>query len=400
MKTQCRRGLVAISGDPVTFGHLDLVAQAATRCRDELVVAVLNNDKKVRAGAYLFDLKERTEMTLRAVRERQIPKVRVIGSSGLLVDIYLREGCDMLFRGVRDAKDRVYEKEQKELNQLILPSVKFTIVDSAVELRMVSSSMVKEFVSHGLDVDRFVPLFVKRAMEERLLGQYRIAVTGPIAVGKSWVAAELVRQVTQNHAFAGHFNLDDLVRKLYSEESAGAQRVRDDLAELCEGHHVLSVDRANVDRKVLAALLFREGDEAAELREAVTALTMPHIARLYREMLRGFKGLVVLEWAQLAEMSMGAWTNHNVVVVDSPDRALFLERRGIDVERMRVMEAIQWSAARKASILGDRAAADGGGEVIVFQNALHRDETDARKAVTALRKKVFDLFPGLRQQKT
>ncbi len=399
MDTKHRRGLVALSADPVTFGHLDLVRKAAAKC-EELVVLVANNDRKL--GSYCFTLTERTLMVERAAKEAGIGNVRVIGSGGLLVDVYLREGCDRLFRGVRNEKDVDFEEEQATLNCMILPAIegRFEFVQADPKLKLVSSTLVKAFVQLRLDVDRFVPMFVKQMLEERLLRQYRITVTGGIAVGKSWVAAELAAQSMRAGIPSTHVNVDQLLREVYDEQSAGAQGVRDALAGRF-GDDVLVADRKSVERKRLAEILFRtteggrEDEDAFIDREFVTALTMPHVARKYRDAIADVKGLVVVEWAQTAEMDMGSWTNNNVVVVDSPDRPAFLARRRIAAERVAVMDGIQWPAGRKARELERRAREACHGTVLRYANRLCPTEDEARLNVGQFFIHVLTLFPGI-----
>ncbi len=386
-----RRGLVALSADPITYGHLDLIGRAAAKCR-ELLVLVANNDRKL--GSYTFTLQERVAMAERAIRATTVRNARVVGSSGLLVDVYLREGCDRLFRGVRNEKDVDFEEEQATLNCMILPAIqgRFEFIQADPKLKLVSSTLVKAFVQLRLDVDRFAPMFVKQALEERLLGQCRIAVTGGIAVGKSWVAAELARQARAAGADATHVNVDQLLRDVYDEDSPGAQDVREEIARRW-GEAALAPGRKTVDRKTLAERLFRPGADAD--RQFLTDLTMPHVARKYREALGTAKGLIVLEWAQTAEMDMGPWTNNNVIVVDSPDREAFIAKRNIAPDRIALMDTIQWSAARKARWLQGRVAADGSGDVIGYANRLRATEDEARADVAALYGRVKALFPGL-----
>lgn len=390
MDTLHRRGLVALSADPVTFGHIDLIRRAKAKCR-ELVALVANNDRKL--GSYCFPLAERTAMVERAVAEAGIGGVRVVGSSGLLVDVYLQQGCDRLFRGVRNEKDVDFEEEQAQLNCMILPAIegRFEFVQADPKLKLVSSTLVKAFVDLYLDVDKFVPMFVKRALEEKRLGQLRITVTGGISVGKSWVAAELARQATAAGPGAKHINVDQLLRDVYDEQSPGAQVVRDELARRF-GDAVLAPDGATVDRRRLAEWLFVRG--ADDHRAFVTDLTMPHVARKYREALAGFKGLVILEWAQTAEMDMGRWTNNNVIVVDSPDRPAFMAKRGIDPDRIALMDEIQWPAARKADVLAERAARDRCGTVIPYANRIRPTEDEARADVAQLLAQVRAVFEG------
>ncbi len=73
-------GLFALSADPITNGHLDLILRGAEQCT-ELIVLVANNPAK--AGKYLFDLSERLTMTKRACEEAGITNVQVIGDDGL-----------------------------------------------------------------------------------------------------------------------------------------------------------------------------------------------------------------------------------------------------------------------------------------------------------------------------
>ncbi len=388
-----KKGLVALSADPVTNGHLDLIGRAKELCR-ELVVLVANNERK--AGSYLYTLDERVQMTERAVREAGIRHATVVGSGGLLVDVYLYHGCDRLFRGVRNAKDLEYEDEQAELNRLILPQVQIEYLDATRELHIVSSSMVKGFVLQRLDVDKFVPMFVKQSLEERLLGQYRIGVTGCIAVGKSWVAAELARLARFEKLEAKHVNVDQLLRDVYDEDSPGAQAVRDELARRF-GVGILSDDRLIVNRKRLAETLFLPG--ADHHRQFVTELTMPHVARKYREALASAKGLVVVEWAQTAEMRMGSWTNNNVIVVDSPDRAWLMAKRGIDAERQAEMEQIQWPAMRKTRALTKAAAAAKSGNVLLHQNLRREQAATALHDIGLLYERIKKIFPGLTGKK-
>src|ERR1700691_6538618 len=66
--------------DPLTNGHLDLIARGA-KIVDELVVAILRNSEK---GTPLFTVPEREEMIFEATR--QFGNVSVTTFNGLLVD--------------------------------------------------------------------------------------------------------------------------------------------------------------------------------------------------------------------------------------------------------------------------------------------------------------------------
>ena len=354
------RGLVPLSADPMTYGHIDLITRASTQCRELIVLIALNDGK---CGSYVLPLCERVLMARRALRA--IKNVRVIESEGLLVDVFLREGCDVVFRGIRNEADKTYEETQMRYHDLILPgfSQRVVYLPARQELRDISSSLVKAFVSHGVDVSPFVPLFVKARLEELIVGQFLIGVSGGMASGKSYVAAQLAQ-----HLGGTHVNFDEFLRELYVEDSPGAQLVRDRLAELL-GRDVLSPDGKSVERQTLKVRIF-DPHCPNDVRRAVHDLTTPHVLRLYRKYLKGVRGVVLVEWAQLVEMGLANLVNNRVIVVDSPDRDELLKKRGIDRDAFDRVAAHQWSVEQKVSTLESVVARDQFGSVVAYENSL------------------------------
>lgn len=384
MPTRPRRALIPLSADPITYGHLHLIREAAKEC-DEAVVLIANNERKLKT--YIFDNEERVAIAQRAVAEAGIGNARVLGSGGLIVDVYLRENCDVVYRGTRNAQDKDYEEELAEVNAIALPSLRwgFRYIQAPQELKHVSSSMVKEFVRHYLDVDMLVPVFIKQWLEERLLNQYRVALVGGLAVGKSHIAKLLV-QYARKWAAASHLNVDELLRRLYQEDSPGAQEIRDQLAEMF-GPEVLTADRKGVVRPRLGQFIF--ASDAKQAYDDVISLTKPHVHRLYRADLKGREGLVVVEWAQLAEMGMSGWTNHNVVVVDSPDRQKLVAAREITPSDFADRAKYQLTADQKVELLQAVAVKANSGRVLRFDNCLDKD---AEAEVNDLFWEVIKLF--------
>lgn len=385
-----RRALVPLSADPITFGHIDLIRAARERS-DEVVVLIADND--VKRGSYLFPLPERAAMAERAIAHAAIDRVRVVYSNGLLIDAYLREGCDVVFRGVRDAADRAGDELQMRLHDQILSGIsdRVVFVPAKPEHAHVSSTMVKAFVSHDVDVARFVPAFVKQVLEERMRHQWRIAVTGCVASGKSWVCNDLARHIASQWQIpTTHLDIDQLQRDLSEEDSPGAQLVRDGLAKRL-GPHVLTNRRRSVNRRVLAEkLLFAEHVED-ELRAELHNLIRPHVERKMRETLRSSQGLVIIEWAQLAEMDLGHWANYHALVIDTPDRDQFFAKRGIDTGQAGALARLQWDADHKVAALEERAREAGNGYVLRYENRSGLSPVDLHK----LCERVLALFPNL-----
>lgn len=397
------RGLVALSADPITYGHLDIITRAAQQCK-EVIVLITNNDQK--KGSYLFSLSERESFANKAIALRNLQNVRVLASEGLLVDIYLREDCDVIFRGVRDENDRNFESMMMWLHGQILPELQERIVyiPACKELQHVSSSMVKAFVSHDLEVSRFVPVFIQRHMQERMKGQYKLGVTGSIASGKTFICNELAQVLTAEFGIQTHIvNIDILLRKLYDEDSAAGRKIRNELvktfgSEVVKTEIVDGEDITSVNRSFLSAKFFSDTC-SNDVRKYFTALTAPHVERLYRQEIAGKRGLILFEWALLAEMNMASWTNHNCLVVESSCRTSLAVNRGMDASKLQAIASHQLSSDQKIERLAQASKLQDTGMTLVFTNRYcPKPLSDSFKEndIHSLAQEVLEVFPGLK----
>ena len=139
-----RRAVCPGSFDPVTNGHLDIVARAA-RLFDEVVVAVGVNMSKNR----LFTPDERIAMLDEATAA--IPNVRVSGFDGLIVDFCREIDAVAIVKGLRGAVDYEYELPMAQMNSH-LTDVETVFLPGAVGNAFVSSSLIKEVAALGGDV--------------------------------------------------------------------------------------------------------------------------------------------------------------------------------------------------------------------------------------------------------
>ena len=390
MTYEFRLAMVAGTYDPVTDGHIDIVRRAKERSEKVLVLVAENPLKKP-----LFTLAERVDFMQRAIEIARIPDIEVIGSDRLLVDVYMQEDCDVRLVGVRNEADIAYEESLNGWNAYLYPAFKWEKMDAKKELEQVSSSAIKQMVALDGDVSPFVEMFVKAALEERMRGHFKIGITGGISVGKSWVAKALVSrlqslgQLNARDLTATLINVDELIRQVYAENRRGGQRVRNRLAEIF-GDEILTPDRLDVDRTLLSARLFTD-DCPQGTRDEVAALTKPHVERLYRERLaKTPKGIVLVEWAQMAEMRMSHWTNNNVIIVDSPDREAFAAKRGIDPARLAEWSKYQMTAEQKLAAIVERIAEEGG-HAWIFKHGLHTNDV----TVDQIAQSIVRGFPAL-----
>ena len=137
--------------DPLTNGHLDLIARGA-KIVDELVVAILRNSEK---GVPLFSVPERLEMIAEAVCEYR--NVTVTTFDGLLVDFARKQGARAVLRGIRAISDYEYEFQMAMMNRKLDPELETLFMMPAEKYTYVSSRLIKGVFRLGGDVSALVP---------------------------------------------------------------------------------------------------------------------------------------------------------------------------------------------------------------------------------------------------
>ncbi|MHB1700016.1 MAG: pantetheine-phosphate adenylyltransferase [Acidobacteriaceae bacterium] len=149
------------SFDPLTNGHLDLIARCA-KIVDQLVVGVLSNSQK----HPLFSVPERVEMIQEATRD--IGNVSVTTFAGLLVDFAQRERAQAVLRGIRAISDYEYEVQMAMMNRRLAPGLETIFMMPHEKYSYVSSRLVKEVFRLGGAVDGLVPELVLERLRARV----------------------------------------------------------------------------------------------------------------------------------------------------------------------------------------------------------------------------------------
>lgn len=148
------------SFDPITLGHLDVVARAAALF-DEVVVAVATNSGK----QPLLDLD--TRVALAGAALAHLPGVRVEPVTGLLVDFCSRVGATALVKGLRGGVDYDAELPMALMNRH-LTGIETVFVPADRSVSHIASSLVKDVARHGGDVDDLLPAGVGDAVRAAL----------------------------------------------------------------------------------------------------------------------------------------------------------------------------------------------------------------------------------------
>jgi pantetheine-phosphate adenylyltransferase len=149
--------------DPVTYGHLDVIARASAMY-DRVIVAVVN--LPWRKGKTMFSIEERIRFIDDATRN--IDNVEVEPFSSLLVDYARERGAMAIVKGLRAISDFEYELEMNQLNRTQAPDVESVYLMASAKYSFLSSSGVKELATFGGDISELVPDDVAKALQERL----------------------------------------------------------------------------------------------------------------------------------------------------------------------------------------------------------------------------------------
>lgn len=141
--------------DPITMGHLDIVARAA-QLFERLTVAVLVNTRKAPSMS--------TADRMAVIREALDEELGALGRGvavesfeGLTVELAHRLDAGWIVRGLRAMSDFESELQLAHLNRRLAPDIDTVFLMTDVEHGFVSSTMVREIASLGGDVSTMVP---------------------------------------------------------------------------------------------------------------------------------------------------------------------------------------------------------------------------------------------------
>jgi pantetheine-phosphate adenylyltransferase len=163
-----RIGLYPGTFDPVTNGHLDVIARAA-RLLDKLVVGVAVNTGK----GPLFSLEERVELVraeIAAIARRNGMVIEVLPFDMLLVHFARQIGAKVIVRGLRAVSDFDYEFQMAGMNYRMEPEIETVFLMASERHQFIASRLVKEVAYLGGDIASFVPPLTLERVMRRING--------------------------------------------------------------------------------------------------------------------------------------------------------------------------------------------------------------------------------------
>ena len=155
-----RRAVYPGTFDPVTYGHLDVIKRGS-KIFDELVVAVGHNPLK----DPLFTINERMDMISK--NTKNISNIKVDCFKGMLIDYVKEMQTNVILRGIRTVSDFEYEFQRALTNRVLKTDIETVFVMTSQEYSFLNSSLIKEAVSLGGDISKFVPSDVEKLLQQK-----------------------------------------------------------------------------------------------------------------------------------------------------------------------------------------------------------------------------------------
>ena len=145
-----RIALFAGSFDPFTRGH-EVVVEEALRLFDEVVIGVGENVSK----KTLLSVEQRCQLISDLYQGNS--RVKVASYNTLTGDFAREVGATVLVRGVRNTVDFEFERTIEATNRQLFPELTTVLLQTPAEYMHISSSMVRELLAFGREVDEYLP---------------------------------------------------------------------------------------------------------------------------------------------------------------------------------------------------------------------------------------------------
>jgi len=337
-----KTAIYAFSGDPITYGHINIINRAK-QVFDRVIVAIGVNPKK----KYTFSLAERKNMAKTCFSD---PDIKIMSFSNLLIDFAYEQGADVIIKGIRNAADFDYENVLDVVGKSQKVGIDTHVLFADPEYAHVSSTAAKEIAAYNGNLSNYVPLHVKQALEESLncgnKNQIIIGLTGEIGSGKTHIG-EILSRYKYNAGMmknVHNIELDHIGHDILCKLTEPAYiKVRQQIQDTM-GHVILNSD-GFVDRNVLGSIVFRDYEKLKMLNEI---LEKPIMVRLRQELVKK-DGIILINCALLSEAHMLHICNNNVILitVDKDTQKKRLIERGLSEEQIQARLDCQYTQEHK-----------------------------------------------------
>lgn len=296
--------IYALSGDPITYGHIDIIKRSASLF-DTLIVGLGVNPAK----KYTLTSEERLNVAQKSLSH--INNVQVMFFEGLLVDFAFEQGASVIIRGIRNATDVTDEQSLDQVNSSQM-DIDTLLMFSKSKFVHVSSSNVKALQKENGLIHEYVPLPVKKILEKKISDQLIYGITGVMGSGKSYVAEQLVsysKKLNEKNSInplVHNIELDKLAHEVYDLDKPAYKTIRDQIYARFK----------TLERSEIGQIAF--GSENSDEHVAfLNDLFRVPVMVLLRQAIRDKKGIILINSALLVESNMLNICNNHVILVNA-----------------------------------------------------------------------------------
>jgi len=151
------------SFDPVTYGHVDIIARAGTVADTVIIGVGVHHGKKP-----LFGATDRVAMLAHEcerLAKSSDCQYKIVTFENLAVDAARENGANLIIRGLRDAGDFDYEMQMAGMNAGLASDIETIFLASSPRVRHIAASLVRQIASMDGDVSPFVPENVEKMLK-------------------------------------------------------------------------------------------------------------------------------------------------------------------------------------------------------------------------------------------
>ena len=152
--------------DPITYGHIDVIKKSLN-VFNKVIVATTDNINK----NYHFSIKDRLSIIHNSLfKDLKLSKnkIKVVSFDNLTIDLCKKYKANTIIRGLRAVSDFEYEFQLAGMNKKLNSKIETMFLMSDVENQIISSKFVKEIVSLGGNIDRFVTKSTVKMLKSKM----------------------------------------------------------------------------------------------------------------------------------------------------------------------------------------------------------------------------------------
>lgn len=356
-----KNAIITWSFDGIHKWHEDIIQKASQQCNVLHVLIGANSNK-----TNTFDIQTRINHLKQSTKDLTNTIVWTYDES-LLVDYMIKNNIDTIYKGIRDEKDKSFEKTQEYYNKFLAPGITTEYIECHPDYFHLSSSGIKELIKIWWNItpgiEKLLSLHVKQDLEKVLNNQYFIGITWVPGSGKSYIAQQLVQQATASDIPITHINMDKLWHRIYHQPNYWY--IRDQIIGLDPS--ITINNEGDIDKNSVRNVMFSNPD----IKDKINKLFQAPIRTELRQEVYGKTGVVLIESALFAEHNISDIVNNNIILVhtDTETQLKRLQKRGDDMTIITKFLNGQYKTENKQKLLEEKIQQSWHGQIIRIDNS-------------------------------